>query len=87
MLTIRPQNLGKGDPKSQNSSYRQVTHTTEIPQSIATIPLAEFLARDNIKSSPAWEFMDGQAVQKPIPTLFHLHLELTVDSVMAMTRI
>ena len=44
-------------------------------QSIQQIPLAEFLTQPNIESSPAWELIDGRAVQKPMPTLFHSRLQ------------
>ncbi|NEP01115.1 MAG: Uma2 family endonuclease [Symploca sp. SIO2E9] len=46
-----------------------------MTHSIATIPLAEFLTQSNIEASPAWELIDGQAVQKPMPTLFHSRLQ------------
>lgn len=44
-------------------------------KSVATIPLAEFLSQSNIEASPAWELIDGQAIQKPMPTLFHSRLQ------------
>ncbi|MBW4696271.1 MAG: Uma2 family endonuclease [Lyngbya sp. HA4199-MV5] len=43
--------------------------------SVTKIPLAEFLAQPNIEASPAWELIDGQATQKPMPTLFHSRLQ------------
>ncbi len=46
-----------------------------MPQSITTIPLAEFLTQPNIEASPAWELIDGRAVQKTMPTLFHSRLQ------------
>ncbi|MGD1903702.1 MAG: Uma2 family endonuclease [Geitlerinemataceae cyanobacterium] len=46
-----------------------------MTQSIATVTLAEFLARSDIESSPAWELIRGRAVQKPMPTLFHSRLQ------------
>lgn len=46
-----------------------------MPQSIVTLPLAEFLAQPNIESSPAWELIDGRAIQKTMPTLFHSRLQ------------
>ena len=46
-----------------------------MPQSITTIPLAEFLSQPNIEASPAWELIDGRAVQKTMPTLFHSRLQ------------
>lgn len=42
---------------------------------IITTPLAEFLSQSNIESSPAWELINGRAVQKPMPTLFHSRLQ------------
>jgi Uma2 family endonuclease len=41
---------------------------------IAT-PLAEFLAQPNIEASPAWEFINGTARQKIMPTLYHSRLQ------------
>lgn len=43
--------------------------------SVTKIPLAEFLAQPNIEASPAWELINGQATQKPMPTLFHSRLQ------------
>ena len=43
-------------------------------KSVTTTPLAEFLRNPNIEASPAWEFTNGGAVQKPMPTLFHSRL-------------
>jgi Uma2 family endonuclease len=40
-----------------------------------TIPLAEFLTQPNIEDSPAWELINGQAVQKPQFTLFRSGLQ------------
>lgn len=37
--------------------------------------LDEFLARSNIESSPAWEWIDGRNIQKAMPTLFHSRLQ------------
>lgn len=42
---------------------------------IATTPLTEFLSQPNIEASPAWELINGEAVQKPMPTLFHSRLQ------------
>ncbi|MEG4009791.1 Uma2 family endonuclease [Microcoleus sp. Pol11C1] len=42
--------------------------------SIATHSLEEFLAQQNIESSPAWELIAGRAIQKTMPTLFHSRL-------------
>ena len=38
-------------------------------------PLAEFLTQPNIEASPAWEFINGTARQKIMPTLFHSRLQ------------
>ena len=37
--------------------------------------LDTFLQQPNIETSPAWEFIQGQAKQKPMPTLFHSRLQ------------
>ncbi len=42
---------------------------------VITTPLAEILSQPNIESSPAWELINGRAVQKPMPTLFHSRLQ------------
>ncbi len=39
------------------------------------ISLQAFLELANIEASPAWELMDGQAEQKPIPTSHHSILQ------------
>lgn len=38
-------------------------------------PLETFLRQPNIEASPAWEFINGEAQQKPMPTLFHSRLQ------------
>jgi Uma2 family endonuclease len=38
-------------------------------------PLEAFLRQPNIEGSPAWEFVNGCAQQKPMPTLFHSRLQ------------
>ncbi|WP_071518427.1 Uma2 family endonuclease [Geitlerinema sp. PCC 9228] len=43
--------------------------------SVRILSLADFLAQPDIESSPAWEFLAGKAVQKPMPTLFHSRLQ------------
>jgi Uma2 family endonuclease len=40
-----------------------------------TNSLDSFLQQPNIEASPAWEFIQGQAQQKPMPTLFHSLLQ------------
>ncbi|WP_430540919.1 Uma2 family endonuclease [Roseofilum casamattae] len=44
-------------------------------RSPTTISLEEFLTQPNIESSPAWELIDGQSLQKPMPTLFHSRVQ------------
>ncbi len=44
-------------------------------QSTIARPLAEFLAQPNIEASPAWEFINGIARQKVMPTLYHSRLQ------------
>ncbi|NJK77525.1 MAG: Uma2 family endonuclease [Oscillatoriales cyanobacterium RU_3_3] len=44
-------------------------------QSAATLSLEDFLDRPNIESSPAWELIAGQAIQKTMPTLFHSRMQ------------
>lgn len=41
----------------------------------ATTSLETFLRQPHIETSPAWEFINGQAQQKPMPTLFHSRLQ------------
>lgn len=43
--------------------------------STLTNPLDNFLQQPNIEASPAWEFIQGKAQQKPMPTLFHSRLQ------------
>ena len=42
---------------------------------VTTISLTDFLVQPNIDGSPAWELLNGQAIQKPMPTLFHSRLQ------------
>lgn len=44
-------------------------------KSVAIICLEEFLAQPNIEISPAWELINGEALQKPMPTLFDSRLQ------------
>lgn len=37
--------------------------------------LEVFLQQPNIEASPAWEFINGNQKQKPMPTLFHSRLQ------------
>lgn len=43
--------------------------------STAIASLREFLSQPNIETSPAWEFINGEVRQKPMPTLFHSRLQ------------
>ena len=42
---------------------------------LATDSLSTFLSQSDIETSPAWEFINGNSVQKPMPTLFHSRLQ------------
>jgi Uma2 family endonuclease len=42
---------------------------------IVTNSLELFLKQPNLETSPAWEFISGQARQKPMSTLFHSRLQ------------
>jgi Uma2 family endonuclease len=44
-------------------------------QSTIARSLTEFLAQPNIETSPAWEFINGVACQKIMPTLFHSRVQ------------
>ncbi|NEP82892.1 MAG: Uma2 family endonuclease [Okeania sp. SIO3C4] len=45
------------------------------PSPSITNSLDAFLQQPNIETSPAWEFIHGQAQQKPMPTLFYSRLQ------------
>jgi Uma2 family endonuclease len=36
------------------------------------VTLDEFSQLPNIEESPAWEFLNGQVLQKPMPTFYHI---------------
>lgn len=44
-------------------------------KSLIITSLVEFLSQPNIEASPAWELINGRAIQKPMPTLFHSRLQ------------
>ncbi|MFB2936608.1 Uma2 family endonuclease [Aerosakkonemataceae cyanobacterium BLCC-F154] len=44
-------------------------------KSVIASSIAEFLSQPNIEASPAWELINGRAIQKPMPTLFHSRLQ------------
>lgn len=46
-----------------------------MPASLETSRLDTFLVSPDIGESPAWEFINEQAYQKPMPTLFHSRLQ------------
>ncbi|NET10773.1 MAG: Uma2 family endonuclease [Symploca sp. SIO2B6] len=46
-----------------------------MQSSTLTSSLEVFLQQPNIEASPAWEFISGQVLQKPMPTLFHSRLQ------------
>jgi Uma2 family endonuclease len=50
-------------------------HISDVMQSTIAKTLAEFLAQPNIEASPAWEFINGIAHQKIMPTLYYSRLQ------------
>jgi Uma2 family endonuclease len=46
-----------------------------MTRSLARTSLKTFLNQPDIDASPAWELIDGNALQKPMPTLFHSRLQ------------
>jgi len=46
-----------------------------MQSSIATNQLETFLQQPDIEASPAWELINGESHQKPMPTLFHSRLQ------------
>ncbi|MEO0375647.1 MAG: Uma2 family endonuclease [Cyanobacteria bacterium P01_A01_bin.17] len=48
--------------------------------SARSVTLKAFLERLEIETSPAWEYIDGKAVQKPIPQIHHSRLQLKLAS-------
>jgi Uma2 family endonuclease len=53
-----------------------------VPGSLA---LDDFLRLSAIEESPAWEYMDGEVVQKPMPGGKHSRLQLRLASVINAT--
>ena len=39
------------------------------------VTLEQFLVQPEIEESPAWELLEGEVVQKPMPSLFHSRLQ------------
>ena len=55
---------------------------------VVTDLLADFLGQPNIEASPAWEFINGRAQQKVMPTLFHSRLQRNlVNAINAQTDV
>jgi Uma2 family endonuclease len=42
---------------------------------VQTLTLEAFLHLPTIEDSPAWEFIDGEMLQKPMPTTHHSILQ------------
>jgi Uma2 family endonuclease len=64
---------------------RQPPHPMRSPTT--TSPLEAFLRQPNIEASPAWEFINGRALQKTMPTLFHSRLQRNlVNAINAQTN-
>jgi len=40
-----------------------------------TVTVEQFLVRAEIEESPAWELLEGEVIQKPMPSLFHSRLQ------------
>ena len=43
--------------------------------SATMVTLEQFLVQPEIEESPAWELLEGEVVQKPMPSLFHSRLQ------------
>lgn len=56
-------------------SYFLGTSIATMQSPIITSTLDAFFQQPNIEASPAWEFIHGQAQQKPMPILFHSRLQ------------
>lgn len=48
---------------------------------LADLTLEQFLQLPEIEASPAWEFIEGQPLQKPMPTLYHSKLQKRLTTV------
>lgn len=48
--------------------------------SAKTLTLAHFLEQPYIEASPAWEYVDGEVSQKPMPQIHHSRLQLKLSS-------
>ncbi|MDJ0597556.1 MAG: Uma2 family endonuclease [Crocosphaera sp.] len=47
---------------------------------ILPLTLKEFLEKPNIDESPAWEYINGEVIQKPMPQTHHSRLQLKLAS-------
>ncbi len=47
---------------------------------ILPLTLEEFLKKPNIDESPAWEYINGEVIQKPMPQTHHSRLQLKLAS-------
>ncbi len=64
-----------------------MAHKLIMRLSTLTDGLDTFLQQPEIESSPAWEFIQGEAQQKPMPTLFHSRLQRNlVNAINRQTR-
>ncbi|MBJ7898936.1 MAG: Uma2 family endonuclease [Cyanobacteria bacterium RI_101] len=58
-----------------------------MPSPLLVNGLDAFLQSSEIEASPAWEFIQGEAQQKPMPTLFHSRLQRNlVNAINGETR-
>jgi Uma2 family endonuclease len=46
-----------------------------VSTALQPVTLAEFMQLHNIEESPAWELLNGQVLQKPMPTFYHSLLQ------------
>jgi Uma2 family endonuclease len=58
--------------------------TIAVPQPLS---LEQFLLRPDIEESPAWEFIQGEAIQKPMPGGQHSHVELTAAQIFGWLKV
>ena len=47
---------------------------------ILPLSLDDFLRKPNIDESPAWEYINGEVIQKPMPKTHHSRLQLKLAS-------
>ncbi|BBC22782.1 Uma2 family endonuclease [Pseudanabaena sp. ABRG5-3] len=46
-----------------------------VSTALQPVTLSEFMQLHNIEESPAWELLNGQVLQKPMPTFYHSLLQ------------